>query len=314
MSGFISLIESLLFIMAAPLLAGWIKWVKCRLQNRKAPSLLQPYRELAKLFAKQPVVAEQASWLFEAAPYVIFASMVLAASVVPFIAVHLPAATIADVIALVGFLALGRFFLILAGMDVGTAFGGMGASREAMVASLGEPAMLMAIFALSMSAGTTNLALSIDYVLDNGVALRPSFIFSLAGMALVAVAETGRVPVDNPATHLELTMIHEAMILEYSGRYLALIEWAAEIKLMLYGVLIANIFFPWGIAEELTLSALAAGTGFIFAKLAGLGVALAVSEALFAKMRVFRVQDFLGFAYLLSLLGMLSHVILEVGQ
>ena len=310
----IALIESLLLIVAAPLLAGWIKWVKCHLQNRKAPSLLQPYRELVKLFGKQPVVAEQASWLFEAAPYVIFASVVLAASVVPFIAVHLPTASIADVIALVRFLALGRFFLVLAGMDVGTAFGGMGSSREAMIASLGEPAMLMAIFALSMGANTTNLASSIDYVLGSGLVLRPSFIFALAGMALVAVAETGRVPVDNPATHLELTMIHEAMILEYSGRYLALIEWAAEIKLMLYGVLIANMFFPWGIAEELTLPALAAGTGSILLKLAMLGLVLAVSETLFAKMRVFRVQDFLGFAYLLSLLGMLSHVILEVGQ
>jgi formate hydrogenlyase subunit 4 len=228
--------------------------------------------------------------------------------------VHLPTASIADVIALVGFLALGRFFLILAGMDVGTAFGGMGSSREATIASLAEPAMLMAVFALSMSANTTNLASAIDYVLDTGMALRPSFVFALAGMALVAIAETGRVPVDNPATHLELTMIHEAMILEYSGRYLALIEWAGEIRLMLYGVLIANIFFPWGIAEELTPHALAVGFGAIAGKLMILGAVLATAEMLFAKMRVFRVQDFLGFAYLLSLLGMLSHVILEVGQ
>lgn len=314
MSFLIALLEPILFILAAPLLVGWVKLVKCRLQNRKAPSLLQPYRELAKLFHKQPVVAESASWLFEAAPYIIFAAGVLAAAVVPFIAVHLPTASIADVIALAGFLALGRFFLVLAGMDVGTAFGGMGSSRETMIASLSEPAMLMAVFALSMSANTTNLATSIDYVLESGLVLRPSFIFALAGMALVAVAETGRVPVDNPATHLELTMIHEAMILEYSGRYLALIEWAGAIRLMLYGVLISNIFFPWGIAEELTLSALATGAGVIFAKLMVLGVVLAVSETLFAKMRVFRVQDYLGFAYLLSLLGMLSHIILEVGQ
>jgi formate hydrogenlyase subunit 4 len=314
MSWLIALFEPMLFVLAAPLLAGWIKWVKCHLQNRRAPSLLQPYRELAKLFRKQPVVAEQASWLFEATPYIVFASGVLAAAVVPFIAVHLPTAAIADVIALVGFLALGRFFLVLAGMDVGTAFGGMGSSREATIASLSEPAMLMAIFALSMSANTTNLASAIDYVLDTGVALRPSFVFALVGMALVAIAETGRVPVDNPATHLELTMIHEAMILEYSGRYLALIEWAGEIRLMLYGVLIANIFFPWGIAEELSLHALAVGTGVIAAKLMILGTVLATAETLFAKMRIFRVQDFLGFAYLLSLLGMLSHIILEAGQ
>jgi formate hydrogenlyase subunit 4 len=314
MSWFIAIFEPLLFVLTAPILAGWIKWVKCRLQNRRAPSLLQPYRELAKLFRKQPVVAEQASWLFEAVPSILFASLVLAAAVVPFIAVHLPTASIADVIALVGFLALGRFFLILAGMDVGTAFGGMGSSREATIASLAEPAMLMAVFALSMSANTTNLASAIDYVLDSGLVLRPSFVFALGGMALVAIAETGRVPVDNPVTHLELTMIHEAMILEYSGRYLALIEWAGEIRLMLYAVLIANIFFPWGIAEELSFHALAVGFGVIVAKLMILGAVLATTEMMLAKMRVFRVQDFLGFAYLLSLLGMLSHVILEVGQ
>jgi formate hydrogenlyase subunit 4 len=288
--------------------------VKCRLQNRKAPSLLQPYRELAKLLRKQPVVAEQASWLFEAAPYIVFASAVLAAAVVPFFAVHLPTASIADVIALAGFLALGRFFLVLAGMDVGTAFGGMGSSREVTIASLSEPAMLMAIFALAMSANTTNLASAIDYVLDTGVALRPSFVFALAGMVLVAVAETGRVPVDNPATHLELTMIHEAMVLEYSGKYLALIEWAGEIRLMLYGVLIANIFFPWGIAEDLSLASLGSGLAAILLKLFGLGALLAAAETVFAKMRLFRVQEFLGFAYLLSLLGMLSHIILEIGQ
>ena len=309
----LALIEPLLFVLTAPLLAGWIKWVKCRLQNRRAPSLLQPYRELAKLFRKTPVVAHHASWLFEATPAILFASMLLAAAVSPFIAVHLPTASIADVIALVGFLALGRFFLVLAGMDIGTAFGGMGSSREATIASLAEPAMLMAVFALSMSANTTNLASAIDTILDSGLVLRPSFVFALAGMVLVAIAETGRIPVDNPTTHLELTMIHEAMILEYSGRHLALIEWAGEIRLMLYGVLIANIFFPWGIATDITLPALAYGFGAIIAKLMLLGVLLALSETMFAKMRVFRIQDFLGFAYLLSLLGMLTHIILEVG-
>jgi formate hydrogenlyase subunit 4 len=310
----LALVEPILFVLAAPLLAGWIQWVRCRLQNRRAPSLLQPYRNLAKLFGKRPVVAEQASWLFLATPYVVFASVAVAAAVVPFVAVHLPTASIADVIVLVGFFALGRFFLVLAGMDVGTAFGGMGSSREATIASLGEPAMLMAVFVLAMSASTTNLASAIDYVLDSGVVLRPSFVFALAGMALVAVAETGRVPVDNPATHLELTMIHEAMVLEYSGKYLALIEWASQVRLMLYGVLIANIFFPWGIAEDLSLESLAWGTAAIAGKLGLLGVVLAVAETLVAKMRIFRVQDFLGFAFFLSLLGMLSHVILEVGQ
>jgi len=252
----LTLLEPLLLVLAAPLLAGWLKWLKCHLQNRRAPSLLQPYRELAKLFRKTPVVSERASWLFEAAPYVLFVSVFLAAAVTPSLAALLPTASIADAIVLVGSLGLGRFFLVLAGMDIGTSFGGMGSSREATIGSLGEPAMLMAVFALSMGAHTTNLASAIDYVLDTGLALRTSFLFALRALTLVAVAETGRVPVDNPTTHLELTMIHEAMILEYSGRHLALIEWASELRLMLYGILIANIFLPWGIAENLDLASL----------------------------------------------------------
>jgi formate hydrogenlyase subunit 4 len=179
---------------------------------------------------------------------------------------------------------------------------------------MAEPAMLMAVFTLTMTASTTNLSFAIDHVLQEGLVLRPSFIFALLALMLVAVAETGRIPVDNPATHLELTMIHEAMILEYSGRHLALIEWASQLKLMLYGVLIANIFFPWGIAETLSLSALGYGLWTIIGKLAILAVVLALSETLFAKMRLFRVQEFLSFAYLLGLLGMLSHIILEAAH
>lgn len=313
MNWLLAFFEALLFVLLAPLLAGWLKWVKCRLQNRRSPSLLQPYRDLAKLFRKTPVLPELASWVFGIAPSVNFACALLAAAMVPFLAVHLPTAAIADVIALVGFLALGRFFLILAGMDIGTAFGGMGASREATIASLAEPAMLMAVFTLAMSANTTNLAHAIDYVLESGLVLRPSYLFALGGMVMVAIAETGRVPIDNPATHLELTMVHEAMVLEYSGRYLALLEWAGQIRLMLYGTLIANIFFPWGIAQAFTWPALGLGLAVILGKLMVLAAALAISETLLAKMRVFRYQDYLGFAYLLSLLGMLSHIILEVG-
>ncbi len=314
MNWLLALIQMLLFITLAPLLAGWIKWCKCYLQNRKAPSLLQPYRDLWKLTHKQPVVSEQASWLFVISPYIIFSAMVLAASVVPLIAVDLPTAASADIIVLVGFFAFARFFLVLAGLDIGTAFGGMGASREMTISSLAEPAMLMAIFTLTMTASSTNLSFAIGYVLEQGVVLRPSFIFALFAMLLVAIAETGRIPVDNPATHLELTMIHEAMILEYSGRHLALIEWASQLKLMLYGVLIANIFFPWGIAEQLSLSALGYGLLYIFGKLAVLALLLALSETLFAKMRLFRVQEYLSFAYLLALLGLLSHIILEASR
>jgi formate hydrogenlyase subunit 4 len=314
MNWLMAVIQTILFVTLAPLLAGWIKYCKCYLQNRKAPSLLQPYRNLLKLTHKQPVVSEHASWLFVISPYIIFSATVLAATVVPIIAVDLPTAASADVIVLVGFFAFARFFLALAGLDIGTAFGGMGSSREMTISTLAEPAMLMAIFTLTMTASSTNLSYAISYVLEQGIVLRPSFIFALFAMILVAIAETGRIPVDNPATHLELTMIHEAMILEYSGRHLALIEWASQIKLMLYGVLIANIFFPWGIAEQLTLPALGNALLLIIAKLGLLALLLALSETLFAKMRLFRVQEYLSFAYLLGLLGLLSHIILEASR
>jgi len=311
MGWLLALFETLFFIAAVPLLTGWIKLVKCRLQNRKAPSLLQPYRNLRKLFLKQPILPDTASWIFRAAPYVIFSSAVMAVVLVPLLAFDLPTAQIADMIVLVGFLALGRTFQVLAGMDIGTAFGGMGSSREMTISSMAEPALLMAVFTLAMSAHTTNLYQAMHAIHDAGIVLRPSFAFALGGLMLVAVAETGRIPVDNPATHLELTMIHEAMILEYSGRWLALIEWASQIKLAIYGALIVNIFFPWGIAQDSSISALGIGIAVIAFKLAVLSVLLTLSEVLLAKMRIFRVQEYLSFAYLLSVLGMLSHIILE---
>ena len=306
-----SALQTLLFIAGAPLLAGWIKRLKCHLQNRAAPSLFQPYRDLVKLFAKDVVLAEHASWLFRAAPYIVFSAMVLSAAVVPLVAVPLPASAIADVIVLAGFFALARFFQALAGMDIGTAFGGMGASREMTVASLAEPAMLMAVFTLTMTASTTNLSIAIRHILAAGLVLRPSFLFALLSLAMVTVAETGHIPVDNPATHLELTMLHEAMVLEYSARHLALMEWASMVKLMIYAVLISNIFLPWGIASRFTVAAITIGTLAVTAKLALLSVLLALWETVLAKMRLFRVPQFLGFAFLLALLGVLTHVILE---
>jgi formate hydrogenlyase subunit 4 len=309
----LAFLQTLLFIALAPLIAGWIKANKCLLQNRLPPPLWQPYRDLRKLFRKEAVIAEQASWIFHATPYIVFGTTVLAAGVLPLIATDLPTAAIADVIVLVSFFALARFFLVLAGLDIGTAFGGMGSSREKTLASLTEPAMLMAVFTLAMTAATTNLSTTIEFILAHGLVLRPSFIFAVLGLMMVAIAETGRIPIDNPATHLELTMVHEAMILEYSGRHLALIEWAQQIKLMIYGVLIANLFMPWGIATQLTLSALLIGGIVIVLKLFVLGTLLALSETVLAKLRLFRAPDYLSFALLLCLLGMLSHIILEVG-
>jgi len=309
----LALLQALLYVALAPLLAGWIRRLKARLQNRRGAVIWQPYRDIYKLFGKEARMAHTASLLFRAAPYVVFTATWLAAAAVPLIATGLPTAEIADVIVIAGLLALARFFLALAGMDVGTAFGGMGASREMLVSALAEPAMLMAVFTLAMTAHSTNLASVVEHQLVNADLLQPSYLFALAGLVLVAIAETGRIPVDNPATHLELTMIHEAMILEYSGRHLALMEWAAQLKLLLYGTLLANVFFPWGIATGTAVGALGTGLVIVIAKLALLGVALAVSETVLAKMRVFRVPAYLNLALLLALLGLLSHVILEVG-
>lgn len=306
----IALLQPLLFVCAAPLLAAWIKRVKCRLQGRRGPSLVQPYRDLRKLFAKDIVVARTASPLFRMAPYVIFGATVIAAAAIPLVTTQLPSASLEDAIAMVGVLALARVFLALAGMDIGTAFGGLGASREMLVSVYAEPALLLAVFTLAMTAHSTNLASVTNFILHSSAELRPSFLFALAALLMVSVAETGRIPVDNPSTHLELTMIHEGMVLEYSGRHLALIEWASELNLMLYGVLIVNLFFPWGLAS--TLSPVALGIGFFATalKLAALGVVLAVVETVSAKMRIFRVPTFLNFAFLLGLLGVITHVIL----
>jgi formate hydrogenlyase subunit 4 len=309
----LALAQSLLMAMLAPLLVGWIRKIKARLQNRRGAPVWQPYLDLYKLLGKEARVAHTCSPLFIAAPYIVFVATWLAASTVPLVAVHLPTAAIADIIVLAGLLALARFFLALAGMDVGTAFGGLGASREMLVSALAEPAMLMAVFTLTMTAHSTNLSSVIDYQLSHGLVLRPSYLFALGGLLLVAIAETGRIPVDNPSTHLELTMIHEAMILEYSGRHLALMEWAAQIKLALYGALIVNIFLPWGISRTFTSADLALGLAAVVGKLLLLGLLLAVTETVLAKMRVFRVPAFLNLALLLALLGLLSHVILEVG-
>jgi formate hydrogenlyase subunit 4 len=313
MSGwFFAILQTAVMVMGAPLVAGWVKLVKCKLQNRKGPAPWQPYRDLAKLFGKDVVIAESASPIFRTAPYVVFSVTALASSVIPLFMVNLPTSAIADVIVLVGFFALARFFLALAGMDIGTAFGGMGSSREMTISSLAEPAMLLAIFTLVMTVESTNLSTVIQDLAVAPFQLHPSFIFAAMSMILVAMAETGCIPIDNPATHLELTMIHEAMILEYSGRHLALMEWAAMLKLMIYEVLIVNLFLPWGVALHFSPRDLFIALAAVIGKIMLLSVMLAVSETAMAKMRLFRVPHFLGLAFILSLIGILSHVILEV--
>ncbi|MDQ6982984.1 MAG: NADH-quinone oxidoreductase subunit H [Mariprofundus sp.] len=308
----LNLVQAALMVLAAPLLAGIIQKCKARLQNRRGAPILQPYRNLLKLFRKETLLAENASWIFRTTPYVLFTTTALAASVVPVFLVDLPSALIADVIAMAALLALARFWLALAGMDIGTAFGGMGASREMTFSALAEPAMLMSMFVMSLGAHSTNLSTMVEHALHLEHLL-PSVAFALAALLMVAIAENGRIPIDNPSTHLELTMIHEAMILEYSGRHLALIEWASQIKLLLFATLIISLFVPWGIAESAEVWPVLTALVFWFGKVVLLAVALAVLETGLVKVRLFQVPEYLSTAFVLAFLGMLVHYILEVG-
>jgi formate hydrogenlyase subunit 4 len=303
---FVQGVQMALVLLLAPLLTGFIRKVRARLLRRRGPPLLQPYRDLLRLLRKEVVLAENASWLFRVAPYIIFATTWVAAALVPTFATGLMFSWTADLIAIIALLASARFFLALAGMDVGTSFGGIGASREVMIASLAEPAMLLIVFTLALVAGATQLSTIAAFTASPEVGLRFSLWLALVALVMVAIAENARIPVDNPATHLELTMVHEAMVLEYSGRHLAMIEFASSLKLLLYVSLIACLFAPWGIVSTGTgLYAHVLGVAFYLAKLAVLGFLLAVFETAVAKMRVFRVPDFLGAALMLGLLGAL---------
>jgi len=298
--------QMLLVVLLAPLVTGFVRKIKARFLRRRGPPLIQPYRDLIRLLHKEVVLANNASWLFRAAPYLIFAATWVAAALVPTFATGLMFNWTADLIALVALLGSARFFLALAGMDVGTSFGGIGSSREVMIASLAEPAMIMIVFSLALLAGTTQLSGIAQYMLSSNVGLRVTLGLALISLIMVGIAENARIPVDNPATHLELTMVHEAMILEYSGRHLALIELSASLKLLVYLSLIACIFLPWGMAPAGdTWNYFAIGAGAYAAKLAVGCIALAVFETAIAKMRVFRVPAFLGAALMLGLLGAL---------
>lgn len=309
----IQIMQAVLLVLLAPVAAGFVSTCKARMQNRQGAGLLQPWRNLRKLFTKEAVMAEHASWVFRFAPYVVFTATVMAASVVPAVLVDTPLSLTADVIALVALLALARFFLALAGMDIGTAFGGMGASREMTFAALAEPAMLMSVFVLSLGAHSTNLTTMITHTLNTPMALQPSLAFALAAMLMIAVAENGRIPIDNPTTHLELTMIHEAMILEYSGRHLALMEWASMIKLVLFATLIIDLFMPWGIATDASLATVAMALLLWAVKLFVLLLSLAIVETGLAKLRLFEVPEYLSAAFVIAFLGLLTHYMLEVG-
>ena len=298
--------QMLLVLGLAPLLLGFVRKVKARLVRRQGPPLIQPYRDLVRLLRKDVVLADNASWLFRSIPYLIFAATWVAAALVPTFATGLIFSWSADLIAIIALLGLARFLLALAGLDIGTSFGGIGSSREVMIASLAEPAMLMIVFTLALLAGSTQLSTMAAFLGSDAAGLRVSLGLALIALIMVAIAENARIPVDNPATHLELTMVHEAMVLEYSGRHLALIDLSSELKLLLYVSLIACLFVPWGIAPQgAGLEAHLIGIAAYIAKLAAGGFLLAVFETSIAKMRVFRVPEFMGVALMLGLLATL---------
>ena len=302
----IQISQMLLVVLLAPLLTGFVRKVKARLLRRRGPPLLQPYRDLIRLARKEAVVAHSASWLFRFVPYLGFATTWVAAALIPTFATGLLFSWSADLIAIIALLGSARFFLALAGMDVGTSFGGIGSSREAMFATLAEPAMIMIVFTLALVAGSTQLSTVAGFMTSPAVGLRVSLGMALFALVIVALVENGRIPVDNPATHLELTMVHEAMVLEYSGRHLALIELASWLKLLLYVSLISCVFAPWGLAHPgKGLGAHAIGVVAYVGKLAIAGVLLALFETTIAKMRVFRVPDFIGIALMLGFLAVL---------
>jgi formate hydrogenlyase subunit 4 len=300
-------VQTALTVALAPGVVGFIRWMKARLQGRRGAPIWQGYLELRKLFAKERVVSHTASWVFHAAPFVVFATSVVVASMVPLIFVPAAFDRIGDLFVVVYLLLLGTFALALAGLDTGSPFGGMGASREMTVVALTEPTVALSIFALALTAQSTNLGQIIGKTIEEPVRLLgPGHLLAFTALFIVTLAETGRLPVDNPSTHLELTMIHEAMVLEYSGPYLALVEWGAAIKLLVFFTLAANLFVPWGVAFDASFGSLAVAVALVVVKIAALAVAVAVLETRVAKLRLFRVPELLSASFVMALLAVIS--------
>jgi len=299
--------QLVLILLIAPFLSSMIKTLKARLQTRRGPDVFQTYRDIFKLLRKGMVIPETTSWIFSAAPYVVFVTAILVGLMIPMTTTHAPLSLFGGVLAVVYLLALGRFFLALGGLDTGSSFGGMGSSREMTISAIAEPAMMLAIFTVALSANSTNLSeMAKVAVSQSWKFLAPSQMLAFSALFIVLIAETGRLPVDNQDTHLELTMIHEAMILEYSGPYLALIEWGASIKQLVLMTLLVNTFFPFGLSSDWTARGLAQGFLYYFAKLLVLGCFIALVETSNAKLRLFRVPELLMIAFILGSLALIS--------
>jgi len=304
------ILQIVVIVGLSPLVKGFINKMEARIQCRRGPSLFQPYYNLVKLLQKDVVVSETASWIFRATPYVTFVSILLIALLVPVLSSQVPLNFIGDIILIIYLFALGRFFLALSSLDTGSAFGGMGGSREMAISSMAEPAMMLSIFTVSLTVGSTNLS-NITGTLLNYKSLNPSLLLAFAAFVIVIIAETGRIPVDNPFTHLELTMIHEGMILEFSGRYLALIEWASSMKLLLLLTILVNTFLPWGIATGFTFPGLIISFALYLVKIGFFAFAIVILESSLAKVRLFRIPNLLGTSFILSLLAIISFYVVS---
>jgi formate hydrogenlyase subunit 4 len=304
--------QTLIALALAPGLVGFVRWWKARLQGRRGAVPWLIYYDLRKLFGKEVIVSKNASWIFRFTPYLVFSTTLAVTFLIPLIAAPLPFDALGDLLLVVYLLLLGTFFLALAGLDPGTAFGGMGASREMTIAAIAEPTIALSIFGLALGAGSTNLGRIVAQTLAHPEsAISPGHLLGFAALFIVMLAETGRLPVDNPSTHLELTMIHEAMTLEYSGRYLALIEWAAALRLLIFFSLLANMFAPWGVATTLTPVSVIVAVMVLIAKLSGLGIVVALLETSIAKLRLFRVPELLAVSFVLALLAVTSSFLLR---
>jgi formate hydrogenlyase subunit 4 len=301
------ILHAVLVLLLSPLVTGFNRLLKARAQTRRGPGLFQPYRDIYKLLRKGMVIPSTASWIFHATPFVLFVTTLLASLLIPMVSAIAPMSLYGGVLAVVYLLALGRFFTALGGLDTGSSFGGLGSSREMSISALAEPALMLAVFTVAIGAGSTNLSIVAQSALGQSWRFfAPSQMLAFAALFIVLIAETGRIPVDNPATHLELTMIHEAMILEYSGPFLALIEWAAAIKQLVLMTLLVNVFFPFGLSTDWSPLAILFSLSLFILKLLLLSVAVAVVEIGNAKMRLFRVPELLAIAFVLSALALVS--------
>jgi formate hydrogenlyase subunit 4 len=299
----VGLVQVLVLLALAPLLTGVIRKTKARTQKRIGASILQPYYDLLKLVRKDEVISDQTSWIFRACPWVNFAAMATAAFFIPVFLVYTPFGLVGDLLLVVGLFALGRFFTMLAGLDVASSFGGLGSSREMMISALLEPALFLSIFVVAITYGGTNLSTLIEASSNSSFLSHPQIIFAAIGLFIIILGETGRLPFDNPATHLELTMVHETMVLEYSGKSLALMEWSQSIKQIILFTLMVNIFVPWGISSSILLSSLVVGFLMFIGKISLFGIFVAFLESSVAKWRLFRIPDLIAIAISTSMIG-----------